>query len=116
MRNFAVDFGREILKLIRKRDYCCPLLTKSGKFQNLKKGESEFSLLVSIFYDNSYNIPTWSIISLLFFRWYPEPVSGRIRNNSPRFFIDIHKLLKYNIMTYMFQVTVKNRYRADGIN
>ena len=86
--NFAVDFGREILKLTRKRDYCCPLLTKSGKFQNLKKGESEFSLLVSIFYDNSYNIPTWSIISLLFLqRFIPEPVGEWMRDDTPRFYL-----------------------------
>lgn len=83
--NFAVDFRRETRNSIRKRDSYLPSLAKSGKFQNLIKGQSELSLSVSIFYGYSYYMPTWSIISLLFFRWYPEPVSGRIRNSSPRF-------------------------------
>lgn len=87
MRNFAVDFGREILKLTRKRVCCCNLTNKIWNFL-LQREESEYRSQLVYFMVMPYNIPTWSIISLLFLqRFIPEPVGEWMRDDTPRFYL-----------------------------
>lgn len=85
--NFAVDFRRETRNSIRKRIFCLSSLTKSGKF---RKQEEEvvnqrsrfvYAALVALY---TYVEHYFSFVSSC---GIPEPVSGRIRNNSPRFLI-----------------------------